>query len=48
MPGTALLLMDLQNAIIDRLGENPDYIGRLQQAIRTARTAGLTIIYVVV
>jgi nicotinamidase-related amidase len=48
MSGTALLLMDLQNAIIDRLGENPDYIGRVQQALRTARTAGLTIIYVVV
>ncbi|MBU6452892.1 MAG: cysteine hydrolase [Cyanobacteria bacterium REEB67] len=48
MSGTALLLMDLQNAIIDRLGENGDYIGRLQQVARAARTAGVTVIYVVV
>lgn len=48
MSKTALLLMDLQNGIIDRYVNDPNYIGRLQQVISAARKAAITIIYVIV
>ena len=48
MARTALLLMDLQNAILDRVGNDPAYIERVQKVIAAARQAKLTIIYVVV
>lgn len=48
MPSTALLVMDLQNAIIARLESNADFIDRVKGAIATARKAALPVIYVVV
>jgi len=48
MAKTALLLMDLQNVIVDRFNDDPDFISRLQQVTATARKASMPIIYVVV
>jgi nicotinamidase-related amidase len=48
MPKTALLLMDLQNAIVNRYANDPAYIDRLQQVLTAAHQASMPIIYVVV
>jgi nicotinamidase-related amidase len=48
MAGTALLLMDLQNAILERVGNDPVYLSRVQKVLAAARQAKMTIIYVVV
>lgn len=48
MAGTALLLMDLQNAILERVGNDAAYIERVQKVQAAARQAKLPIIYVVV
>lgn len=49
MPNTALLVLDIQNGIIDRLGNNTttdDYLQRLSTTISKARDAGAKIVYV--
>src|ERR1700722_10291821 len=48
MSKTALLLMDLQNGIVDRYCNDPEFIRRVQQVTATARKAAMPIIYVVV
>lgn len=48
MSKTALLVMDLQNGIVDRLESNPDFLPRMEELIEKARKALLPIIYVVV
>ncbi len=48
MSGTALLLMDLQNVIVNMVPAEVDAIGPLKEAIEVARRAGITLIYVVV
>ncbi len=48
MSKSALMVMDLQNGILSRVGNDPEFIGRTQQVIATARKAGMQIIYVVV
>jgi nicotinamidase-related amidase len=48
MSKSALLLMDLQNAIVDRYVGDPDFIVRFQEVKAAARKAGMPIIYVVV
>jgi nicotinamidase-related amidase len=48
-PPSALLVMDIQKSMIERLGDKKDLlIGPLRTAISAARTAGIPIIYVVV
>lgn len=49
MTHSALLVMDLQKSITDRLpGLDPDYTPRLARAVAAARTAGMPVVYVVV
>ena len=43
---TALLVMDVQNGIVERIGNDPNLLGRLGGAISAARQAQLPIIYV--
>ncbi len=46
---TALLVMDVQNGIIDRLGEAKDeYISTVETAVDTAHAADVPVFYVVV
>ncbi|WP_194893171.1 cysteine hydrolase family protein [Catenulispora pinisilvae] len=47
MPETALLVMDVQQAIMDR-HPDADYLPRLRRAIDAARSAGIPVVYVVV
>jgi nicotinamidase-related amidase len=47
VPDTALLVMDVQRAIVERYPD-PDYLPRLGKAATAARSAGLPVIYVVV
>ncbi|MBS2551910.1 cysteine hydrolase [Catenulispora sp. NL8] len=47
MPETALLVMDVQQAIVDR-HPDADYLPRLRGAIDAARAAGVPVVYVVV
>lgn len=47
MPKSALLVMDVQRAVVDRYPD-PYYLSRLQGATHAARAAGLAVIYVVV
>ncbi len=44
--GTALLVMDVQRAIVDRVGGQPDLLDRLATALAAARAAGVRAIYV--
>ncbi|GAA5152637.1 isochorismatase family cysteine hydrolase [Amycolatopsis dongchuanensis] len=46
MTNTALLVMDLQQAIASRVPD-PDYVPRLAGAVRAARAAGLPVVHVV-
>jgi nicotinamidase-related amidase len=48
MASTALLVMDVQQSIVDRFADDKEYLPRLAGAIRTARGAGIRIIYVTV
>ncbi|MDR3613311.1 MAG: cysteine hydrolase [Candidatus Obscuribacterales bacterium] len=48
MSDTALLLMDLQNVIVERIGNDPAYLDRVHNVLAAARQAKMTIIYVVV
>ncbi len=43
---SALLVMDVQNGIVERLGDASALLGRLGGAIAAARRAGLPVIYV--
>ena len=43
---TALLVMDVQSAILDNLPEKEDYVLRVNQAINTARQHNITVIFV--
>jgi nicotinamidase-related amidase len=48
MHNTALLLMDLQRAVVDRITPDPEYLPRLRRAAETARTAGMPVIHVTI
>ncbi len=48
MARTALLLMDLQNAIVKHIDSDTAYLSRVQKVLAAARQANMTIIYVVV
>ena len=48
MSKAGLLLMDLQNGIVNRYANDPDFIARLQKVTAAARKAAMPIIYVVV
>ncbi|MFJ2769225.1 cysteine hydrolase family protein [Streptomyces sp. NPDC087300] len=45
---SALLVMDVQQAIVDAVGADSGYLARLRRAIDGARAAGIPVIYVVV
>ncbi|HEX5448405.1 MAG TPA: isochorismatase family cysteine hydrolase [Candidatus Saccharimonadales bacterium] len=45
---SALLVMDVQPGILDRLIKPQDYLKRLTDAVKAARQNGLTVIFVVV
>ncbi|HEY3752420.1 MAG TPA: isochorismatase family cysteine hydrolase [Pseudonocardiaceae bacterium] len=47
MSNSALLVMDIQRSIVERFPSD-DYLPRLRDAIDTARSAGVPVIYVVV
>jgi nicotinamidase-related amidase len=44
----ALLIMDVQEGIVARFGDDAGYLGRLAGAAAAARSAGVTVIYVTV
>lgn len=48
MTKQALLVMDVQQTIVDRVAGDPDYVPRLRKAIDGATSAGVPVIYVVV
>ena len=48
MTSPALLVMDVQQSIVDRFGDDEAYPPRLAAAVETARRAGIRVIYVVV
>jgi nicotinamidase-related amidase len=43
---TALLVMDVQQGIVDRIVKDPDYVARVSRAIRKAREARIQVIFV--
>lgn len=46
MPTTALLLMDLQVGILDRVGTDPGFVPRINAAAAAARAAGFPVLWV--
>lgn len=44
----ALLVMDVQDGIVDRLKDRNDYLDRVKNTITAARKAGVSVFYVVV
>jgi len=48
MTSTALLIMDVQQGIVDRFADDGSYLDRLATAIAAARSAGVTVTYVIV
>ncbi len=48
MSRAALLVMDVQEAIVQRFGDRPGYLDRIAQAIAAARGAGIPVVYVTV
>ncbi|HEY9677691.1 MAG TPA: isochorismatase family cysteine hydrolase [Drouetiella sp.] len=46
MGQTALLVMDLQNAIIERIGADDDFLSKTKEVISAARRANVQVIYV--
>jgi nicotinamidase-related amidase len=48
MTSTALLVMDLQQGVVNRLSEDAGYLTRVSAAVSAARGAGIGVIYVVV
>ena len=45
-PRTALLVMDVQRGIVERFADDPIYLGRLREAVESARTRGLPVVFV--
>jgi len=45
---SALLVMDIQNGIVERVGNDPALLERLASVAASARNAGIPVIYVVV
>jgi nicotinamidase-related amidase len=48
MSSAALLVMDVQEAIVQRFGDPQGYLERLDLAISAARDARIPVVYVVV
>ncbi|MET9558549.1 isochorismatase family cysteine hydrolase [Streptomyces sp. NPDC006645] len=49
MTNSALLVMDVQQAIVDRVSDHdPGYTSRLARAVTAARSAGVPVVYVVI
>jgi tRNA-Thr(GGU) m(6)t(6)A37 methyltransferase TsaA len=48
MSSAALLVMDVQEAIVRRFGDDPGYLERMDKAISAARESGIPVVYVVV
>jgi nicotinamidase-related amidase len=48
MSSATLLVMDVQQAIVQRFGEPQDYLERMDLATSAARNAGIAVVYVVV
>jgi len=48
MTSTALLVMDVQQGIVDRFGDDEGYLARLTPAVEAAHRAGIWVIYVAV
>ncbi|MFC8825678.1 cysteine hydrolase family protein [Streptomyces sp. NPDC057137] len=49
MTNSALLVMDVQKGIVDRVPDlDPDYTSRLARAVTAARTAGVPVVHVVI
>jgi len=48
MSSAALLVMDVQQAIVQRFGDPADYLERIGLAISAARNAAIPVVYVVV
>lgn len=49
MTNPALLVLDLQNSIVDRIaGLDTDYTARVARAVTAARSAGVPVVYVVI
>lgn len=48
MPKSALLVMDVQVGIVERIGNDAEYLTRLRRAIDSARAGNIQIIYAVI
>ncbi len=48
MTSTALLVMDVQQSIVERFGDDEGYLSRLAAAVTAARGAGIRVIYVTI
>lgn len=48
MSKSALLLMDLQNGIVSRIADDPDFLARIKDVAAEARRAGMPVIHVIV
>ena len=48
MSKSALMVMDLQNGIVERIGDDKEFMARMQKVIAHARKIALPIIYVTV
>jgi nicotinamidase-related amidase len=48
MNATALLVMDVQQGLVARFGEDAGYLARLAAAIAAARAAGIPVVYVTI
>jgi nicotinamidase-related amidase len=46
MTTTALLLMDLQSAVLDRFSGDAGYLARINRAAETARSAGFPVVWI--
>jgi nicotinamidase-related amidase len=48
MAKSALLVMDVQRGIVDRFGQDDEYLPRLRRAVDAARAAEVPVMYVVI
>jgi nicotinamidase-related amidase len=48
LTSTALLVMDVQESIVERFGDDEGYLSRLVAAVTAARGAGIRVIYVTI
>jgi nicotinamidase-related amidase len=46
--GTALLIMDVQAGILDRVGDKEDFLERIRKVVEAARSSEILVIFVVV